>query len=67
VIRRRYQAVLQVVSLQPNRYIEHMNREFEAGRLKPVIDRVYPLEKIAEAMHRFSRSEHIGKIIIRPA
>ena len=36
----------------------------EGGRLKPVIDRVYPLSEAAEAHARMEAGEHIGKIVL---
>ena len=35
-----------------------------AGKLKPVINKVFPLEKAAEAQERMEKSEHIGKIVL---
>jgi NADPH:quinone reductase len=35
-----------------------------AGRLKPVIDSVFPLERAADAHRRMESSEHIGKIVL---
>jgi putative PIG3 family NAD(P)H quinone oxidoreductase len=35
-----------------------------AGRIAPVIDRVYPLEAAAEAHARMESSAHVGKIIL---
>ncbi|HYK36330.1 NAD(P)H-quinone oxidoreductase [Alloacidobacterium sp.] len=37
----------------------------ENGKLRPVIDRVYPLEEAAEAHKRMVSSTHIGKILLR--
>jgi NADPH2:quinone reductase len=37
---------------------------FPAGKIKPVIDTVYPLADAAEAHRRMESSEHIGKIIL---
>lgn len=34
------------------------------GRLKPVIDRVYPLAKAADAHRRIDSGEHVGKIVL---
>ena len=38
---------------------------FEKGRLKTVVDSVYPLEKAAEAHARMESSRHFGKIVLR--
>jgi putative PIG3 family NAD(P)H quinone oxidoreductase len=35
-----------------------------AGKIKPVIDSVFPLEKAADAHRRMESSEHIGKIVL---
>ncbi len=39
---------------------------FDAGRLKPVVDSVFPLEKVADAHARMAGSQHIGKILLTP-
>ena len=39
----------------------------EAGRIAPVMDSVYPLDKAAEAHARLETSEHIGKIVLQVA
>jgi NADPH:quinone reductase-like Zn-dependent oxidoreductase len=36
-------------------------------QLRPVIDRVYPLEEIRAAHERLERKEQFGKVIVRPA
>lgn len=38
----------------------------EAGRLRPIIDRIFPLAEVAAAHARMESSEHIGKIILEP-
>lgn len=37
----------------------------DQGRVKPVVDSVFPLEKVAEAHARMAGSQHIGKILLR--
>jgi NADPH:quinone reductase-like Zn-dependent oxidoreductase len=36
----------------------------EGGRLKPVIDRIFPLEQAAAAHARMEAGEHVGKIVL---
>jgi putative PIG3 family NAD(P)H quinone oxidoreductase len=36
----------------------------EGGRLKPVIDSVFPLERVAEAHARMESGQHVGKIVL---
>ncbi len=43
---------------------EAMNRAITAHRLRPVIDRVFPLEQVKDAMERMALGRHFGKIAI---
>ena len=38
----------------------------EAGRIKPIVDSILPLAKVAEAHVRMAGSSHIGKILLTP-
>ena len=38
----------------------------EAGRIKPVVDSVYPMEQVAAAHAKMAGSSHIGKILLTP-
>ena len=38
---------------------------FAAGRIAPLIHRVYPLEQAAEAHRTMEASEHFGKLVLR--
>lgn len=38
---------------------------FNAGKLKTVVDSVFPLEKAGEAQQRMERSLHFGKIVLK--
>jgi NADPH:quinone reductase-like Zn-dependent oxidoreductase len=35
-------------------------------RLKPVVDKVYPLAEAARAQERMEKREHFGKIVLKP-
>jgi len=37
-----------------------------AGKIKPVVDRVYPLGDAQEAHARMAKSAHIGKLLLKP-
>jgi NADPH:quinone reductase-like Zn-dependent oxidoreductase len=37
----------------------------EGGRLKPVIDSVFPLDQAADAHRRMESGEHVGKIVLK--
>jgi len=39
-------------------------REVEAGRIRPVIDSVFPLAEAAAAHVRMDGGEHVGKIVL---
>jgi putative PIG3 family NAD(P)H quinone oxidoreductase len=45
-------------------FLSRFGEDLRAGRIKPVIDRVFPLEKAAEA-HRAMAGDHFGKIVLR--
>lgn len=38
---------------------------FEDGRLKPVVDSVFPLKEAAAAQSKMEKSEHFGKIVLK--
>ena len=58
---------LTLVGLKPNKDLPYLNELFEAGKFVPVIDGVYPLARVPDALARFGTGEHHGKIIIRMA
>jgi putative PIG3 family NAD(P)H quinone oxidoreductase len=45
-------------------FVGRFGGDLEAGRIRPVIDRIFPLEQAADA-HRRMRSDHFGKIVLR--
>jgi len=46
-------------------FLGRFGDDLRAGRVRPVIDRVYPLEHAAEAHRRMAANEHFGKIVLR--
>jgi NADPH:quinone reductase-like Zn-dependent oxidoreductase len=38
---------------------------FEDGRLKPVVDSIFPLAEAAKAQEKMEKSEHFGKIVLK--
>ena len=58
---------VRVVVLKPNKDLAYINDLFEAGRLSPVIDSVYPLAELPDALRRFGTGDHTGKIIVTMA
>jgi NADPH:quinone reductase-like Zn-dependent oxidoreductase len=44
------------------RYLPH----FADGRLKAIVDRVYPLKEAREAVSRMLQREQFGKIVLVP-
>jgi len=49
---------------KPNKGLSFMKALFEAGEVVPVIDRCYPLNKVAEAFRYYAEGRVKGKIII---
>lgn len=45
-------------------FAQEMLPLFEAGKLQPVIDSVYPLSEVADAQEHVRRNEHFGKTLI---
>ena len=54
-----------VLAAKPNKKdLEMLIELVEQGKIKPVIDRRYALEKTAEAMHYLAKGHATGKVII---
>ena len=53
-----------LVALKTNKDLDYMNKLFEAGKLRSVIDGPYKLEQLAEAFRHFEKAAHKGKIVI---
>jgi len=53
-----------VVALKPNKDLAYMCELFEAGKVRPVIDRLRKLSEVPEAMRYFGEGNHKGKVVI---
>jgi NADPH:quinone reductase-like Zn-dependent oxidoreductase len=53
-----------VLALKPNEGLAEINELFESGKLVPVIDRIYSLGEVPDALRRFSQGLHRGKVVI---
>ena len=48
----------------PNKDLGFMKELLEAGKVKPVIDRRYPLHEVAEALRYYEEGHARGKVVI---
>ncbi|HEX6171028.1 MAG TPA: NAD(P)-dependent alcohol dehydrogenase [Chitinophagaceae bacterium] len=55
---------IRLVALKTNKDLAYMNKLYEEGKVKPVIDGPYRLEEVPEAFRRFGKGEHKGKVVI---
>ncbi len=46
-------------------FLASFGEALQAGRLRPVIDSVYPLAEVADAHRHMAASAHVGKIVLR--
>ena len=45
---------------------EHVLKAIDSG-LEPVVDSVYPLEDVQQALEHLDRAEHFGKVVLKVA
>ena len=45
-------------------FTARFGEDLRSGRIRPVIDSVFPIEQVAEA-HRRMKGDHFGKIVLR--
>ena len=53
-----------VVGYKANKDLKYLVELYEKGKLKPVIDKCFPLEKTAEAFQYFGEGCFKGKIVV---
>jgi NADPH:quinone reductase-like Zn-dependent oxidoreductase len=45
--------------------LEHVYPHLKSGAIKPVVDRVFPLEQAEQAQDYMQSGQHMGKIILQ--
>ena len=63
-IRMIHKKYIRLVALKTNKDLAYMNKLYEEGKVKPVIDGPYRLEEVPEAFRLFAKGEHKGKVVI---
>jgi NADPH:quinone reductase-like Zn-dependent oxidoreductase len=56
---------LQGIYVGSRAMFEDMNRAIAASKLVPVVDRVFPFERAADALRHMEAGAHFGKIVVR--
>ncbi len=55
---------VKVISLKANKDLDFINRLFEEGKIKPVIDGPYQMEEIPRLINYFGMGKHKGKVAV---
>jgi len=55
---------IRICGLEPNKDLAYINKLFEAGKVKPVLDKAYTLSEVPEALQYFGEGKHKGKVVI---
>jgi len=55
---------LTLIMHKPNKDLNILNELFESGKVKPVVDRCFPLSETAEAFQYFGEGHFKGKVVI---
>ncbi len=55
---------MRLVALKQNKDLAYVNELFEAGKIKPVLDKLHTLSEVPEAMRYFGTGNHKGKVVI---
>ena len=56
-----------IVALKTNKGLDNINQMFESGSLRSLIDGPFSLADVPQAIERFGKADHIGKIVIKVA
>ncbi len=49
---------------KPNKRLDLLTKFFEEGKVKPIVDRLFPLDKVPEAFGYFGEGQFKGKVVI---
>ena len=52
-------------SIMVEEILEHIYPHLESGKIKPLVDSIFPLAEVEEAHSHMESGEHMGKIILR--
>jgi NADPH:quinone reductase-like Zn-dependent oxidoreductase len=50
--------------VEPNKDLDFLTELIEAGKLKPVVDRQYPLSEAAQALGYYAGGHARGKVVL---
>ncbi len=53
-----------ILAHKPNKELAFMEELFESGKVKPIIDKRYPLNEVPEALRYFGKGLQRGKVVI---
>lgn len=56
---------VQGINVGSREMFEAMNRAIALHKLRPIVDRVFPFEEVAEALRYMESGAHFGKICVR--
>lgn len=55
---------VRILGLKPNEGMREVSELYAEGKIRPVVDRSYPLEETPQAITHFGSANHIGKVVI---
>ena len=55
---------IRLVAEGPNKGLADLKQLIEAGRVVPIVDRIFPLSEVPAAFRYFAEGRHIGKVVI---
>lgn len=55
---------VRILGLKPNEGMREVSALYAEGKIRPVVDRSYPLEEVPQAITHFGSANHIGKVVI---